>query len=58
MVKGFIIYKNGKIPFVIDKYRMELFTDDKILTLCRNIIKREIIFFQEYILALGRNPEK
>ena len=26
MVKGFIIYKNGKIPFVIDKYRMELFT--------------------------------
>ena len=25
MVKGFIIYKNGKIPFVIDKYRMELF---------------------------------
>ena len=31
MVKGFIIYKNGKIPFVIDKYRMELFTDDKIL---------------------------
>ena len=28
MVKGFIIYKNGKIPFVIDKYRMELFTDE------------------------------
>ena len=28
MVKGFILYKNGKIPFVKDKYRMELFTDD------------------------------
>ena len=27
MVKGFIIYKNGKIPFVIDKYRMETSLD-------------------------------
>jgi hypothetical protein len=31
MVKGFILYKNEKIPFVIEKYRMELFTDDEIL---------------------------
>lgn len=26
--KGFILYKNGKIPFVIRDYRMELFSDD------------------------------
>ncbi|MEG2054878.1 MAG: hypothetical protein RRY79_01510 [Clostridia bacterium] len=32
MLKGFIHYKNGRIPFVIEKYRMELFTDDSLLT--------------------------
>lgn len=38
---------------------MELFTDDKILNdFMQEHNKREIIFFQEYILALGRNPEK
>lgn len=31
MVKGFIHYKEGKIPFVIENYRMELFTDDDLL---------------------------
>lgn len=31
MVKGFIFFHDGKIPFVIDNYRMELFTDDKLL---------------------------
>lgn len=31
MFKGFINYKQAKIPFVIDDYKMELFTDDSIL---------------------------
>ena len=31
MFKGFINYKQEKIPFVIDDYKMELFTDDSIL---------------------------
>lgn len=32
MIKGFILYNEGKIPFVLDDYQMELFTDDTILT--------------------------
>ena len=31
MVKGFISFRGGKIPFVIENYRMELFTDDSLL---------------------------
>lgn len=31
MVKGFISFREGKIPFVIENYRMELFTDDSVL---------------------------
>ena len=32
MVKGFVPFNNGKIPFVIDNYRMELFSDEPILS--------------------------
>lgn len=32
MVKGFIFYRNGKIPFVITDNRMELFSDDDIMS--------------------------
>ena len=31
MVKGFIFFRDGKMPFVIENYRMELFTDDSLL---------------------------
>lgn len=31
MVKGFVFFRDGKIPFVIENYRMELFTDDSLL---------------------------
>lgn len=31
MIKGFVFFKDGKIPFVIKEYRMELFTDDELL---------------------------
>jgi hypothetical protein len=31
MVKGFIFFRDGKIPFVINNYHMELFTDDSLL---------------------------
>lgn len=31
MVKGFIDFRDGRIPFVIENYRMELFTDDNLL---------------------------
>lgn len=32
MVKGFIFFKEGKIPFVIENYRMELFSDEALLS--------------------------
>ena len=59
MVKGFIIYKNGKIPFVIDKYRMELFTDDKILNdfMQEHNKKRNYILSGVYF-SLGRDRFK
>lgn len=31
MVKGFVFFRDGKIPFVIEDYCMELFTDDNLL---------------------------
>ena len=31
MTKGFISFRDGKIPFVIENYRMELFSDDSLL---------------------------
>ncbi len=31
MVKGFIFFRDGKIPFVIKDYCMELFSDDNLL---------------------------
>lgn len=31
MIKGFVFFGDGKIPFVIENYHMELFTDDKLL---------------------------
>lgn len=31
MTKGFIFFREGKIPFVMENYRMELFTDDDLL---------------------------
>ena len=31
MVKGFVYFNDAKIPYVIDNYRMELFTDEPIL---------------------------
>lgn len=31
MVKGFIFFDEGKIPFVVENYRMELFSDNNLL---------------------------
>lgn len=46
MVKGFVFFNDGKIPFVIDNYRMELFTDEPILSdFCK-----EYNFKDNYIL--------
>lgn len=46
MVKGFIFFRKGKIPFVMENYRMELFTDDELLT----DFTKEYNFKEDYIL--------
>ncbi len=46
MVKGFIFFRKGKIPFVMENYRMELFTDDELLT----DFTKEYNFREDYIL--------
>ena len=47
MVKGFIHYKDARIPFVIQDYRMDLFTDDSIL----NAFIEEYNFRTDYVLT-------
>lgn len=46
MVKGFVFFKNGRIPFVIENYRMQLFTDDSLLS----DFTKEYNFKDNYIL--------
>ncbi len=46
MVKGFIYYKEKRIPFVIDNYKMELFTDDPII----HEFTKEYNFQTDYLL--------
>ena len=46
MVKGFIFFRDGKMPFVIENYRMELFTDDSLL----DDFCKEYNFKENYIL--------
>ena len=51
MIKGFIDFQEEKIPFVIENYRMELFTESDLLNdFQRNIISRQTIFFMDSIL--------
>lgn len=59
MVKGFILYKNGKIPFVIERYRMELFTDDIILNdfMQEHNKKKNYILSGQYF-SLGVEPRR
>ena len=47
MVKGFVYFHEGKIPFVINEYRMELFSDDDDILI--NFTK-EYNFKNHYIL--------
>ncbi|WP_407631930.1 hypothetical protein [Leuconostoc falkenbergense] len=47
MFKGVINYQNGKIPFVIDDYRMSLFSEEELVSL----FARENNFKKNYILT-------
>ncbi len=56
MIKGFIDFREGKIPFVIENYRMELFTDDDLL----KDFSKEYNFKRNYILhgrCFGRGTQ-
>ena len=46
MGKGFVFFRDGKIPFVIEDYRLELFTDDELL----GEFTKEYNFKSNYIL--------
>lgn len=46
MRKGFVFFRDGKIPFIIEDYRLELFTDDKLL----HEFTKEYNFKSNYIL--------
>ena len=46
MVKGFIDFKDKKIPFVMENYRMELFSGDSVL----DDFAKEYNFKNNYIL--------
>ena len=46
MIKGFIGFKEARIPFVMENYRMELFTDDDIL----KDFSKEYNFKKDYLL--------
>lgn len=58
MLKGFIGYKNGHIPFVMDNYQMELFSNGELL----NEFMKEYNFQTDYILhgvcfRMGTTPQ-
>lgn len=46
MGKGFVFFRDGKIPFVIEDFRLELFTDDELLM----EFSKEYNFKSNYIL--------
>ena len=48
MEKGFIEYKNDKIPFVIKDYCMELFTDDALRNVLQHSKNRELTILKYY----------
>lgn len=57
-IKGFVNYNNGKIPFVLEKYNLELFSDNELI---KNFLK-EYNSKNNYILTgqyfrMGTTPE-
>lgn len=58
MVKGFILFKEGRIPFVIKEYRMELFTDDDLLKeFCKEYNFKENYTLQGLCFTDGLNGQ-
>lgn len=59
MVKGFIFFKEGKIPFVVENYRLELFTDDPLLdNFCKEYNFKENYILQGQCFDVGMRGRK
>lgn len=59
MVKGFIFFKEGKIPFVVENYRLELFTDDPLLdNFCKEYNFKENYILQGQCFDVGMRVRK
>jgi len=55
MIKGFIFFREGKIPYVIENYRMELFTDDLLLDdFCKEYNFKNNYILQGQCFDIGR----
>ena len=49
MIKGFVFFKEGKIPFVIENYRMELFSDDSLLSdFCKEYNFKDLVILKPF----------
>lgn len=59
MDKGFVYFNDSKIPFVIENYRMELFTDEPILNdFAKNTTSRITLYFWDNVLTTAVLEEK
>lgn len=59
MIKGFVFFKEGKIPFVIENYRMELFTDDSLLSdFCKENNFRDNYILHGQCFDIGNHGRK
>ena len=60
VIKGFIDYSNGKIPFVLEKYKLELFGADELLKTFIKEVKRlspdSYIFVQSVTPMTSTSP--
>ena len=54
VIKGYIDYNNGKIPFVLEKYKLELFGVDELLDayIKENNVKIDYIHGEEVVREL------
>ncbi len=59
MTKGFVFFRDGRIPFVMENYCMELFTDESLLDdFCKEYNDKENYILQGQCLDRGRQAQK
>ena len=59
MTKGFVFFRDGRIPFVMENYCMELFTDESLLDdFCKEYNDKENYILQGQCWDRGRQAQK